>query len=51
MMPVLAIGGEKANGELLAREMKLVATKVTVAVLKNTGHWVLEENRKGRLTH
>lgn len=26
--------------------MKLVATNATVVVLKNTGHWVLEENPK-----
>jgi pimeloyl-ACP methyl ester carboxylesterase len=43
MMPVLAIGGEKANGELLGRQMRLVASDVTVIVLKDTGHWVLEE--------
>jgi len=43
MMPVLAIGGEKANGELLGRQMRLVASDVTVVVLKDTGHWVLEE--------
>jgi pimeloyl-ACP methyl ester carboxylesterase len=43
-MPVLAIGGEKANGELLGQQMKIVASDATVVVLKNTGHWVLEEN-------
>jgi pimeloyl-ACP methyl ester carboxylesterase len=42
-MPVLAIGGEKANGDVLAKQMKLVASDVTFVVLKNTGHWVLEE--------
>ena len=46
-MPVLAIGGEKANGELLGRQMKIVASDATVVVLKNTGHWVLEEDPKG----
>jgi len=45
-MPVLAIGGEKANGEVLGQQMKLVATDATMVVLKNTGHWVLEENPK-----
>jgi pimeloyl-ACP methyl ester carboxylesterase len=45
-MPVLAIGGEKANGVLLGEQMKLVATDVTVVVLKNTGHWLMEENTK-----
>jgi pimeloyl-ACP methyl ester carboxylesterase len=42
-MPVLAIGGENANGALLAKQMKLVASDVSVVVLRNTGHWVLEE--------
>jgi pimeloyl-ACP methyl ester carboxylesterase len=45
-MPVLAIGGEKANGEVLARQMKLVASNVTVFILADTGHWVLEERPK-----
>ncbi len=45
-MPVLSLGGEKANGEALGRQTKLVATDVTVVVLKNTGHWMLEENPK-----
>ena len=43
-MPVLAIGGEKANGEALGEQVKLVASDATVVVLKNTGHWVMEEN-------
>ena len=42
-MPVLSIGGEKANGDVLAYQMKLVATDVTFVVLKDTGHWVMEE--------
>src|SRR6202171_3361991 len=42
-MPVLVIGGEKALGEVLAQQIKLVASDVTVIVLKDTGHWVLEE--------
>jgi pimeloyl-ACP methyl ester carboxylesterase len=45
-MPVLAIGGEKANGVLLGQQMKLVASDVTVVVLKNTGHWLMEEQQK-----
>src|SRR5438034_2121774 len=42
-MPVLVIGGEKALGDALARQMRLVASDVTVVVLKDAGHWVLEE--------
>lgn len=45
-MPVLAIGGEKANGEVLGQQMKIVATDATVIVLKNAGHWVMEERPK-----
>ena len=42
-MPVLVIGGEKANGEVLGAQAHAVASDVKVVVLKNTGHWVLEE--------
>src|ERR1700734_1906070 len=45
-MPVLTIGGEKANGTLLGEQMKIVATDAKMVVLKNTGHWVLEERPK-----
>jgi pimeloyl-ACP methyl ester carboxylesterase len=45
-MPVLTIGGEKSLGEALGQQTKLVATDVTVVVLKDTGHWVLEERPK-----
>src|ERR1700674_2468181 len=45
-IPVLSIGGEKANGDVLAHQMKLVASDVTFVVLKDTGHWVMEERPK-----
>jgi pimeloyl-ACP methyl ester carboxylesterase len=45
-IPVLAIGGEKSLGEVLGQQMKLVATDVTLVVLKDTGHWVMEERPK-----
>src|SRR6266851_2939017 len=45
-MPVLVIGGEKSLGDALGQQMRLVATDVTVVVLKDTGHWVLEERPK-----
>jgi pimeloyl-ACP methyl ester carboxylesterase len=45
-MPVLAIGGEKSLGDVLGAQMKSVARDVTVIVLKNTGHWILEENTR-----
>jgi pimeloyl-ACP methyl ester carboxylesterase len=45
-MPVLAIGGEKANGTVLGEQMKFVATNATMVVLKDCGHWVMEEKPK-----
>jgi pimeloyl-ACP methyl ester carboxylesterase len=45
-MPVLSIGGEKSLGKQLGQQMKLVATNVTVIVLPDTGHWILEERPK-----
>jgi len=45
-MPVMAIGGEKANGTLLGEQMKIVATDATMVVLKDCGHWVMEERPK-----
>ena len=45
-MPVLAIGGEKANGAVLGEQMKLVTTDSTMLVLKDCGHWVMEEKPK-----
>jgi pimeloyl-ACP methyl ester carboxylesterase len=45
-MAVLSIGGEKSLGDVLGQQMKVVASDVTVVVLKDTGHWILEENLK-----
>jgi len=45
-MPVLSIGGDKSLGEALAAQMKLVATDETVVIVKNSGHWILEEQPK-----
>jgi pimeloyl-ACP methyl ester carboxylesterase len=45
-IPVLTIGGEKSLGAPLGEQAKLVATNVTVVVLNNAGHWVLEEQPK-----
>ena len=42
-MPLLVMGGEQANGELLARQGNLVATNVTSVIVADTGHWLMEE--------
>jgi pimeloyl-ACP methyl ester carboxylesterase len=46
-MPVLSIGGDKANGDALAAQVKLVASNARSVTLPNTGHWVMEENPHG----
>jgi len=43
-MPVLAIGGEKSFGTMMAASMRNVATDVTGAVIPEAGHWIMEEN-------
>ncbi|HEY2845859.1 MAG TPA: alpha/beta hydrolase, partial [Bryobacteraceae bacterium] len=42
-MPVLSIAGDKASGAVLGPQMKLVAADVTEVILKDTGHWLMEE--------
>ncbi|MES2391256.1 MAG: alpha/beta hydrolase, partial [Acidobacteriota bacterium] len=49
-MPILVIGGEKANGAALAAQVKLTGPNVKIVILKNTGHWVMEENREGTMS-
>ncbi len=45
-MPVLTIGGDKSLGEALGQQARVVASDVTVVVLKDCGHWVMEEHPK-----
>jgi pimeloyl-ACP methyl ester carboxylesterase len=43
-MPVLALGGEKMFGPMMATVMRFAATDVTEGVIPDSGHWVMEEN-------
>jgi pimeloyl-ACP methyl ester carboxylesterase len=43
MIPVLTISGEKSAGSLLGDQARIVANDVTAIILKNAGHWVMEE--------
>lgn len=45
-MPVLAIGGEKSFGPMMAVVMRAAATNVTQAVVPDSGHWLMEEQPK-----
>jgi pimeloyl-ACP methyl ester carboxylesterase len=42
-IPVLSIGGDKSLGAALGAQAKLVASDVTVVVVKDAGHWLMEE--------
>ena len=42
-IPMLTIGGEKSLGTALGAQGKLVAIDVTVVMIKDAGHWILEE--------
>lgn len=42
-MPTLVLAGDKAAGQGLGRQLELVTANLTTVVLKDTGHWLLEE--------
>jgi pimeloyl-ACP methyl ester carboxylesterase len=42
-MPILILSGEKAGGNFLIEQGKLVATNVEGVIIKGSGHWLIEE--------
>jgi pimeloyl-ACP methyl ester carboxylesterase len=42
-MPMLVLTGEKASGEALIEQARLVATNVEGVVVRKSGHWLMEE--------
>ncbi len=42
-MPMLVLTGEKASGQFLIQQGRLVATNVEGVVITNSGHWLMEE--------
>jgi pimeloyl-ACP methyl ester carboxylesterase len=42
-MPVLVLAGEKASGNFLIEQAKLVASNVNGQVVPGSGHWLMEE--------
>jgi pimeloyl-ACP methyl ester carboxylesterase len=42
-MPMLVLTGEKASGEFLIQQGRLVAANVEGVVVKGAGHWLMEE--------
>jgi pimeloyl-ACP methyl ester carboxylesterase len=49
-MPVLAIGGDHSYGEGLATEVGFAATDIRAAVIKDSGHWIMEEQPEQAVT-
>jgi pimeloyl-ACP methyl ester carboxylesterase len=45
-MPMLAVGGEKSFGPMMATVMRAAATNVTQGVVADSGHWLMEEQPK-----
>lgn len=42
-MPMLVLTGEKASGEFLIQQGRMVADKVEGVIVKGAGHWLMEE--------
>ena len=43
LMPILVLTGEKASGNFLIEQARLVATDVRGRVMPGSGHWLMEE--------
>lgn len=43
--PVLVLTGEKASGEFLITQARLVADEVAGVVIPGAGHWLIDEAR------
>jgi pimeloyl-ACP methyl ester carboxylesterase len=48
-MPVLAVGGAKSYGPMMATVMRAAAADVTEAIVPNSGHWIMEENPRAAI--
>lgn len=49
-VPVLSIGGAKSLGVALGAQTRLVASNVSVVVVDNAGHWLMEEQPAATMT-
>jgi pimeloyl-ACP methyl ester carboxylesterase len=48
-MPVLALGGQKSFGLMMATVMRAGADDVTEGVVPDSGHWIMEENPRATI--
>jgi pimeloyl-ACP methyl ester carboxylesterase len=45
-MPILALGADHSFGETQAAVMRIVGSNVEGGIIKNSGHWIMEEQPK-----
>lgn len=43
-MPILAVGGQKSFGPMMASVMRAAGDDVTEGIVPDAGHWIMEEN-------
>jgi pimeloyl-ACP methyl ester carboxylesterase len=43
-MPILAVGGQKSFGPMMATVMRAAGDDVTEGIVPDSGHWIMEEN-------
>ena len=48
-MPVLAVGGEKSFGTMMATQARFAVTDVQEAIVPDAGHWIMEENPRATI--
>ena len=48
-MPILALGGEKSFGPMMATVMRAGGDDVTEGIVPDSGHWIMEENPRATI--
>ena len=48
-MPILALGGQKSFGPMMATVMRAGGDDVTEGVVPDSGHWIMEENPRATI--
>jgi pimeloyl-ACP methyl ester carboxylesterase len=48
-MPILALGGEKSFGPMMASVMRAAGDDVTQGIVPDSGHWIMEENPRATI--
>jgi pimeloyl-ACP methyl ester carboxylesterase len=48
-MPILAIGGQKSFGPMMATVIRAAGDDVTEGIVADSGHWIMEENPRATI--